>query len=68
MADGEATGMCSRRAVRGDRGQRASKVVPGTWEARQGESSGGKTEGLNGRRESITDASALIGSRGGPYE
>jgi hypothetical protein len=40
-ADGEATGVCSRRAVRGKVGWRASKVVSGTWETPRGGQFGG---------------------------
>lgn len=36
----EATGRCTRRAFRGERGQRARKALSGTWETRQRVSAG----------------------------
>ena len=49
---GEATGIRSRRAIRGERKQRASKVELGTWEIPSGGLVGGdKTTSSNRTRE-----------------
>jgi hypothetical protein len=50
-ADGEATGVCNHRAVRGKVGWRASKVVSGTWETPRSGLSGGPSKRRSGRAQ-----------------
>lgn len=49
----EATGRCTRRAFRGERGQRAREVLPGTWETRQRVSAGSQPRAGMHMREKL---------------
>jgi len=61
MTDGEAADICSRRALRGQRGRRVR-----TDESRNLRGPTGEGRVLTTRRESITVEVGLIGSRTGP--
>ena len=45
VTDQEATGMCTGRAFRGERGRRVSKDLTGTWETRRSASADATTKG-----------------------